>query len=108
MAIRSQVAGCGAYLPSKVVTNEDLAEKIETSDDWIQQRTGIRQRHVAAEGEMTSHLGLHAARAALEQAGFDQVDEIARLRTWTWWSAPRRPRTRLFPPRRPVSSPAWA
>ena len=79
MAIRSQVAGCGAYLPSKIVTNQDLAAQIETSDDWIQQRTGIRQRHIAAEGEMTSDLGLHAARSALEQAGMTADDLVLGL-----------------------------
>ena len=66
---RSIVLGCGAYLPEKVVSNEDLSRKIETSDAWIRQRTGIRQRHIAAEGEFTSHLALNAARAALARAG---------------------------------------
>ena len=66
---RSIVLGCGAYLPEKVVSNEDLSRKIETSDAWIRQRTGIRQRHIAAEGEFTSHLALYAARAALARAG---------------------------------------
>lgn len=66
---RSIVIGCGAYLPEKVVSNEDLSRRIDTSDDWIRQRTGIRQRHIAAEGEFTSHLALHSARAALTRAG---------------------------------------
>lgn len=75
---RSIVLGCGAYLPKQVVTNEDLAEKIETSDEWIRQRTGIRARHVAAEGEFTSHLAVNAAREALSRAGCtaDDIDLI--------------------------------
>ncbi len=76
--IRSQVIGCGGYLPAKVVTNADLARTLETSDDWIVQRTGIRQRHVAAEGERTSDLALAAAKEALRQAGVrgDDLDLI--------------------------------
>ena len=70
-AIRSIVLGCGSYLPERVVTNAELAAQIDTSDDWIVQRTGIRQRHIAAEGEFTSHLGLKAAQAALKNAGVD-------------------------------------
>ena len=66
---RSLVTGCGAYLPSQVVTNAELALKVDTSDEWIRQRTGIRQRHIAAKGELTSDLGCAAARAALAQAG---------------------------------------
>jgi 3-oxoacyl-[acyl-carrier-protein] synthase III len=68
---RSIVLGCGCYLPERVVTNAELAAQIETSDDWIVQRTGIRQRHIAADGEFTSHLGLKAAQAALKHAGVD-------------------------------------
>ena len=70
-AIRSVVLGCGSYLPQKVLTNAELAARIDTSDDWIVQRTGIRQRHVAADDEFTSHLGINAARAALADAGLD-------------------------------------
>lgn len=70
-AIRSVVLGCGSYLPQKVLTNAELAARIETSDDWIVQRTGIRQRHIAADDEFTSHLGINAARAALADAGVD-------------------------------------
>jgi 3-oxoacyl-[acyl-carrier-protein] synthase-3 len=72
------VAGCGAYLPKQVVTNADLAKKIETSDEWIRQRTGIGQRHVAAEGELTSDLALKASEAALANAGVkaDELDTI--------------------------------
>ena len=67
--IRSVVQGCGAYLPERVVTNDELAKTIETSDEWIQQRTGIRQRHIAAEGEFTSHLAIKAAERALDHSG---------------------------------------
>lgn len=67
--IRSVVQGCGAYLPERIVTNDELARKVETSDEWIQQRTGIRQRHIAADGEFTSHLALKASQRALEHAG---------------------------------------
>ncbi|HXI07510.1 MAG: beta-ketoacyl-ACP synthase III [Bradyrhizobium sp.] len=70
-AIRSVVLGCGSYLPQKVLTNAELAARIDTSDEWIVQRTGIRERHIAADDEFTSHLGLHAARAALAHAGVD-------------------------------------
>lgn len=67
--VRSQVAGTGSYLPARVVTNADLAMKVETSDEWIRERTGIRQRHIAAEGEYTSDLALAAANEALRAAG---------------------------------------
>ena len=50
--IRSVVQGCGSYLPERVVTNDELSKTVDTSDEWIQQRTGIRQRHIAAEGEI--------------------------------------------------------
>ena len=70
-AIRSVVLGCGSYLPQQILTNAELAKRIDTSDEWIVQRTGIRQRHIAAEGEFTSHLAVHAARAALANAGID-------------------------------------
>ena len=59
--IRSRVIGCGACLPSNIVTNDDLAKKVDTSDDWIQTRTGIRERRIVAEGEKTSDLALAAA-----------------------------------------------
>jgi 3-oxoacyl-[acyl-carrier-protein] synthase-3 len=70
-AIRSVVLGCGSYLPQRILTNAELAAKVDTSDQWIVQRTGIRQRHIAAEGEFTSHLAINAARAALADAGVD-------------------------------------
>jgi len=69
--LRSVVLGYGAYLPERVLTNDELARTVDTSDEWIVQRTGIRQRHIAAEGEFTSHLGLKAAQAAIANAGID-------------------------------------
>ncbi len=76
--IYSRIAGTGSYLPEKLVTNDDLAKVVETSDEWIQTRTGIRERHIAAEGETTSDLGYHAAVRALEAAGIEasQLDMI--------------------------------
>jgi 3-oxoacyl-[acyl-carrier-protein] synthase-3 len=70
--------GCGAYLPDRILTNDEIAKTLETSDDWISQRTGIKQRHIAAEGEMTSDLGVKAALAALDAAGQtpDDIDMI--------------------------------
>jgi 3-oxoacyl-[acyl-carrier-protein] synthase III len=67
--IYSRIAGTGSYLPEKVLTNDDLAKFVDTSDEWIATRTGIRERHVAAEGETTSDLAFHAATRALEAAG---------------------------------------
>jgi 3-oxoacyl-[acyl-carrier-protein] synthase III len=69
--IRSVTIGCGSYLPAKALSNNDLARMVDTSDDWITQRTGIRERHIAAEGEVTSDLALAAARAALADAKVD-------------------------------------
>jgi 3-oxoacyl-[acyl-carrier-protein] synthase-3 len=66
--MRSVVLGCGSYLPARILSNDELAKSIETSDEWIVQRTGIRERHIAAAGELTSDLALHAARAALVNA----------------------------------------
>jgi 3-oxoacyl-[acyl-carrier-protein] synthase III len=71
---RSVVLGCGSYLPQHTLTNADLARKVDTSDEWIVQRTGIRERHIAADGEMTSDLGIAAARAALAHANVDAQD----------------------------------
>jgi 3-oxoacyl-[acyl-carrier-protein] synthase-3 len=67
--IRSHVIGCGAYLPKTVLTNHDLAKRVDTSDEWIVARTGIRERHVAGPGEKTSDLAVEAAHAALANAG---------------------------------------
>jgi 3-oxoacyl-[acyl-carrier-protein] synthase III len=72
--LRSVVRGCGAYLPERVLTNRDLARMVDTSDDWIMQRTGIKERHIAAEHETTSLLGLKAAQAALAEAGLEATD----------------------------------
>jgi len=69
--IRSRVIGSGSFLPDNVVTNDDLAKRVETSDAWIQERTGIRQRYIAEDGQTTSDLALGAARAALSDAGID-------------------------------------
>jgi 3-oxoacyl-[acyl-carrier-protein] synthase III len=66
--LRSVVLGCGSYLPSRVVTNADLSSMVDTSDEWIVQRTGIRERRLAAAGETTSDMGIKAARAALTAA----------------------------------------
>jgi 3-oxoacyl-[acyl-carrier-protein] synthase-3 len=68
---RSVVLGCGSYLPGRVLTNEELAQTVDTSDEWIVQRTGIHERRIAATGELTSDLALHAARAALAHAKVD-------------------------------------
>jgi len=67
--IRSQVAGVGAYLPARTMTNADLAAKLETSDEWIRERTGIRERRIAADGEYTSDLAIAASQEALRAAG---------------------------------------
>lgn len=69
--MRSVVLGYGSYLPERIMTNAELARSVDTSDEWIVQRTGIRQRHIAAEGEFTSHLGTKAAQAAIANAGID-------------------------------------
>jgi 3-oxoacyl-[acyl-carrier-protein] synthase III len=69
--IRTVALGCGSYLPQRVMTNAELAKQVETSDEWIVQRTGIQQRHIAAEGEFTSQLALRAASAALSDARID-------------------------------------
>jgi len=69
--LRSVVLGCGSYLPSRVLTNAELARTVDTSDEWIVQRTGIHERRIAAEGETTSDMALHAARSALAHAKAD-------------------------------------
>src|SRR6202142_2470482 len=74
MKLRAQVAGCGAYLPERVLTNDELASRLDTSDDWIRQRTGIGERRIAAEGELTSDLAVTAARRALQRAGMSGSD----------------------------------
>ena len=74
MAIRSIARGCGAYLPERIVTNAELAAKVDTTDQWIQARTGIKQRHIAADGELTSDLAIHAANRAMAMAGVEGKD----------------------------------
>lgn len=76
--IRSVVRGFGAALPKRVMTNKEMESKVDTSDEWIVQRTGIRQRYIAGDGETTASLGEAAARAALERAGLtpDDIDLI--------------------------------
>jgi 3-oxoacyl-[acyl-carrier-protein] synthase-3 len=68
---RARIVGTGAYLPARVVTNDELSRKVDTSHEWIVQRTGIEQRHIAAEGELTSDLANAAAQEALQRAGLD-------------------------------------
>jgi 3-oxoacyl-[acyl-carrier-protein] synthase-3 len=72
--IFSRIVGTGSYLPPRVVTNEELSKKLDTSDAWIQERTGIRQRHIADESQATSDLALAASRRALEAAGVKAAD----------------------------------
>ena len=78
MPPRSLLAGVGAYLPARIVTNDELAARLETSDAWIRERTGIRQRHIAAPHETCAFMATEAARAALAQAGAEpgEVDAI--------------------------------
>jgi len=71
----SRITGTGSYLPEKVVTNQDLEKTMETSDEWIRDRTGIKRRHIAADGETTSDLAVHAAKHAIDAAGIT-VDDI--------------------------------
>ncbi|MDB5560954.1 MAG: 3-oxoacyl-ACP synthase [Hyphomicrobiales bacterium] len=75
---RSIFRGVGGYLPARIVTNDELSKSLDTSDEWIVQRVGIRQRHIAAEGEVTSDLATAAARRALANAGLtiDDIDLI--------------------------------
>ena len=78
MAIISRLTGTGSYLPANCVTNDDLAQRVDTSDEWITARTGIKTRHIAADGELTSDIAVAAARKAMEMAGVtaDDVDLI--------------------------------
>ncbi|MEK9694014.1 MAG: 3-oxoacyl-ACP synthase, partial [Rhodospirillaceae bacterium] len=69
MPFKSKLAGCGAYLPERVITNKELSETLDTSDEWIRQRTGISERRIAAKNELTSDLAVKAAKAALNHAG---------------------------------------
>jgi 3-oxoacyl-[acyl-carrier-protein] synthase III len=82
--LRSVVCGCGSYLPSRRLANDELARMVDTSDEWIVQRTGIRARHIAADGELTSDMALEASRAALADAGLDaQAIDLIVLATST-------------------------
>jgi 3-oxoacyl-[acyl-carrier-protein] synthase III len=72
--IYSRIIGSGSYLPRNIVTNDDLAKRMDTSDEWIRTRTGIRQRHIAAEGETSSSLALEASKAAIASAGVAAQD----------------------------------
>ena len=72
--VRARAVGCGHYLPARVLTNDELAARIDTTDEWIRTRTGIRRRHVAAENEKTSDLAIAAARDALAAAGLTGAD----------------------------------
>ena len=71
---RSVVLGCGSYLPAKIVTNDDLAKMVDTSDEWIIERTGIKRRHMAAKGEVTSDLAFAAASDAIKTSGISAKD----------------------------------
>ncbi|KKJ75885.1 3-oxoacyl-ACP synthase [Kiloniella litopenaei] len=75
MIVRAKIKGCGSYLPERILTNDQLAERVETSDEWIQQRTGIKHRYIAGENELTSDLATKAALAALEHANIN-VSEV--------------------------------
>jgi 3-oxoacyl-[acyl-carrier-protein] synthase III len=72
--IRSVIRGVGAYLPKRIVTNNDLAHLVDTTDEWIKERTGIEQRHIAEDGELTSDLGIAASRQALVRSGIAASD----------------------------------
>lgn len=74
MAIRSIARGCGAYLPERVLSNAELAARVDTTDEWIQARTGIKQRHIAADGQLTSDLAIEAANKAMAMAGVEGKD----------------------------------
>ena len=78
MTRRSKILGCGSYLPERVVTNAELAKTVDTSDEWIVERSGIRQRHIASDGQFTSDLALKAAERALEHASIkaENVDMV--------------------------------
>src|ERR1700682_3441350 len=70
----ARIAGTGSYLPKKILTNAELEVLVDTSDEWIRTRTGIEQRHVAAEDETTTDLAEHASRRAIEDAGVSAAD----------------------------------
>lgn len=72
--IRSVIASCGAYLPAKILTNKDLEKMVDTTDEWITQRTGIKERHIAADGESSADMAVQAGRQALRNGGFTGSD----------------------------------
>ncbi len=74
MMFRSEILGCGSYLPDRIVTNEELSKTVDTSDEWIRSRSGIAQRHIAADGQATSDLALRAGQRALEHAGISAAE----------------------------------
>ncbi len=74
MTLRSRIIGCGSYLPERILTNQELSTMVDTSEDWIVSRTGIRQRHIAADGQLTSDLAVEAARKAMDAAGVSAQD----------------------------------
>ena len=77
MSVRAVIRGSGSALPRQVVSNADLALRVDTTDEWIVERTGIRNRHIAGEGETTATLAADAARAALEAAGVANAVAVA-------------------------------
>jgi 3-oxoacyl-[acyl-carrier-protein] synthase-3 len=74
MSFKAVLRGCGAFLPERILTNEEISKRVDTSDEWIRERTGIRERHIASEGELTSDLALRAAQAALRDADLSPAD----------------------------------
>lgn len=72
--IRTEIIGCGHYLPAKVLTNDDLSKMVDTNDEWISTRTGIRSRHIVAEGELTSDMAINAVNMAIENAKITAQD----------------------------------
>lgn len=109
--IRSQLIGTGYKLPAKILTNDDLSKMVETNDEWISTRTGIRSRHIAAEGETTCDLSYDAALTAIENAGiknseidFVIVATVTPDNTFPATAAKLAKRLELNPARRPWTS----
>lgn len=74
MSLKAVLRGCGSFLPEQILTNEQLSRRVDTSDEWIRERTGIRERHIASDGELTSDLAVRAAEVALQNAGMTAAD----------------------------------